>query len=213
MSKVVSLQRLEVRSFTRPGTLMGLALAWSMACGREEPEPDSRPQSEESGQTRPLLTNGSFESGPLVGEGGQFVTLFAGSGELPGWSISGGGIDYVFSMWRGAEGSRSIDLSALSEGSISQTLDNLKPGVAYTVHFWMAGNGDCSPPAKQLRVEADDQKEDFTFDTTGRTALQMGWTRYNFTFRPKTPSPLLTFRSMTGSRCGPALDDIELSAP
>lgn len=192
---------------------MGLMLVFSVACGRDEPEAPPPVQSEESGQTRQVLLNGSFEAGPLHGENGQFFTLPAGSGELPGWTISGGGIDYVFTQWRGADGSRSIDLSALSAGAISQPLEHLKPGVTYTVHFSLAGNGDCAPTAKQLRVEADARQQDFTFDTTGRTALHMGWTRHHFDFTASTSRTLLTFRSLTDSRCGPALDDIELSTP
>lgn len=192
---------------------MGLMLVCHMACGRDEPEAPPPAQSEESAQTRPVLLNGSFETGPLDGESGQFVTLSAGSGKLPGWTISGGGVDYVFTHWQGADGSRSIDLSALSAGAISQPLEHLKPGVTYTVHFSLAGNGDCAPTAKQLRVEADAQQQDFTFDTTGRTALHMGWTRHHFAFTSRTANTLLTFRSLTDSRCGPALDNIELMTP
>jgi choice-of-anchor C domain-containing protein len=162
---------------------------------------------EEPGQVRQsLLTNGSFESGPATSS--QYVPLSPGSTAIPGWTISGGGIDYITTFWLAADGSKSIDLSSGTAGAISQTFLTT-PGYGYAVYFTLAGNPYAAGTrVKRLRVEVAGVTREFTFDTTGRTGSNMGWQTYSFYFAATSSSTTLTFRSLTYESGGPALDNV-----
>lgn len=144
-----------------------------------------------------------FENGPV--STGSFVTLNAGSTALPGWTISRGGVDYISTFWQSAEGQRSIDLNALSPGSISACVLG-KPGEFYTISFRMAGNTEAPPAVKRMSVEANGYYQEYEFDTTGRSTTAMGWTQYFFTYRASALTTTLTFSSLTNGTGGPALD-------
>lgn len=154
------------------------------------------------------FTNGSFETGPAPG---SFVTLGTGNTNITGWTVGGGGVDYIGSYWQAQDGSRSLDLSATSSGSISQTFDTILNQV-YSVSFWMAGNPAGSPSVKTLRVSAAGSQQDYTFDVTGRTTSNMGWQENEFSFLATSTSTTLTFASLTNTSFGPALDNVSVEA-
>ena len=77
------------------------------------------------------FTNGSFEIGPATG---TFTTLGTGNTSITGWTVGGSGVDYIGSFWQAQDGSRSLDLSALGAGSVSQTFDTILNQV-YLVNF------------------------------------------------------------------------------
>src|SRR5688572_18224503 len=78
------------------------------------------------------ITNGGFESGTNPG---AFTTVAAGGTNITGWTVGGNGVDYIGTYWTASEGGRSIDLSALNAGSVSQVLNGLTIGQEYTVTF------------------------------------------------------------------------------
>jgi hypothetical protein len=85
------------------------------------------------------------------------------------------------------------------------------------VSFQYAGNPDGGPSTKffHTQVNAVDV-QGYTFDSSGRSAKNMGWTGGSFTFRAMTPSTSLAFVSDTPGCYGPTLDDVhvsELAAP
>ncbi len=154
------------------------------------------------------ITNGSFESG--TDPGSTFITLGAGSTAITGWTVGGAGIDYIGGYWQAGSGSRSLDLSAVDAGSISQTLSGLTVGTNYQVSFLMAGNVDGS--TKTMNVAVDSVSQNYTFDTAGKSYQDMGWAPMTFNFTATSSTPTLTFTSLENSSQGPALDDVSVTA-
>ncbi len=154
--------------------------------------------------------NGGFET-PNAGSVSTYQTLQAGSTLLQGWSIDAGDLDLIEgSFWAHAEGTQSLDLNGVAAGAISRLL-NTTVGETYEVSFAMAANSVCAPTIKTLEVEAADQRGSFQFDASGRSYGNMGWQSMRFAFRAVGDSTRLTFRSLVGGSCGPALDDVRLA--
>jgi choice-of-anchor C domain-containing protein len=148
--------------------------------------------------------------------GSGFATLGAGNTDLTGWSIGGAGIDYVGSYWVPAGGNFSIDLDALSAGSIFQTISTVA-GQAYTVSFDLAGNPDGAPIVKLAIADATGLPgAAYLFDTTGKTKTNMGWTTFTYDFIAQSNSTTLTFSNSNQAGFltpyGAALDNISISS-
>ncbi|MDP3852936.1 choice-of-anchor C family PEP-CTERM protein [Phenylobacterium sp.] len=159
-----------------------------------------------------VIVNGSFETGVPIPAGG-FVSLAAlDSTSISGWTVGGGGVDYVGTYWEAADGERSVDLSMLSEGSVAQTITTVA-GVTYKVSFALAGNPD-GPDEGKIAVTSISgslpQIDIFTV-TPAHTRASMGWTYYDYTFTAFDTSSTLVFASATDSPYGPALDNISIS--
>jgi choice-of-anchor C domain-containing protein len=163
-----------------------------------------------------ILVNGSFESATVSPDG--FRTLQPGDASISGWVVVGASIDYIGTFWQASDGQRSLDLDGTptGPGGISQTFTTI-PGVQYFVSFDMAGNPQrgfqTGPVVKPMRVSADGQSKEFTFDTTGRSFSNMGWMHFSWTFTADNLSATLEFRSLTtSSASGPALDNVSVIA-
>jgi len=152
-----------------------------------------------------LIRNGSFEEGPGTR---AFLNLAGGSTALPGWVVTGEGIDLVGpGYWQSADGTYAIDLdgSARSrttpphvKGGIAQTFATT-PGKRYRVTFDLAGNPNRPPSKKPMRIKAAGQSMDFLFDATGKTGRNMGWIPTTWTFTATGDSTTLEFTSLTES--------------
>jgi choice-of-anchor C domain-containing protein len=157
---------------------------------------------------------GGFDNGAATG---NVTAMGAGSTGLPGWTIGGGGIDYVYTTYfQAASGSNySLDLNNWSPGSISQSFDT-QPGVQYKVGFSLSGNPYCGASSvKSVRVTAADIKnQDYHYDMAayGTTAADMKWVRQQFIFTANSATTTLTFTSLSNGACGPALDSVTVSA-
>lgn len=162
--------------------------------------------------------NGGFELGPSAPVNfcvvcgapyiGTFFTPFAG---IPGWTVTEGSIDIIFSPgWAPSEGARSIDLDGLSGGTLAQTFDTI-PGTSYEVSFDLAANFYAGSTIKSLLVTAPGFSQIYTFDSTGSTALDMGWRTETFEFVAVGSSSSLSFDSQTNSAFGAALDNVRVS--
>ena len=143
---------------------------------------------------------------------GSFDTLTAGSNAIAGWTVGAGGIDWIGSLWQHADGDRSIDLSATSAGSIFQDITGLTVGTGYDISFALAGNRQGNPTVKTVNVSVGDENEDFTFDTTGKTFVAMGWVMQSFRFTADDTTERLTFISLNNTAYGPALDNVSIAA-
>jgi choice-of-anchor C domain-containing protein len=168
------------------------------------------------------IVNGGFESSTLTpAEAAQmtsqgFATLSAGNTDLTGWSIGGAGIDYIGSYWTPAGGTHSIDLNALSAGSIFQTVATVV-GQTYQVSFDLAGNPDGAPIVKLAIADATGLPgAAYLFDTTGKTKTNMGWTAFTYDFTADSTATTLTFSNSNQSGFttpyGAALDNISISS-
>jgi choice-of-anchor C domain-containing protein len=166
----------------------------------------------------PAIINGSFEA---PGAPGSFSTLSAGDTSITGWTVGGGGIDYIGNYWTASNGNSSLDLNGFNPGSISQTLTGLTVGAKYQISFDMAGNPDGNPTNKSLDVALDGiTAYSATFDVSGHSNGAMGWATNTFDFTATGTSQLLAFVSTTTQDSGngtypfafgPALDNVNLT--
>jgi len=155
-----------------------------------------------------VIRNASFESaGVDPGEGHSFLP--GDSTAITHWTVGGAGIDYLGGAWPPAEGRRSLDLNGPGSGSIRQVMDTSR-WPRYLVTFSLAGNPDGGPAVKSLRVYAGSQFQDFTFDITGKSKANMGWTVKSWTFLASAASTTLEFRSLTSGPYGPLLDKVRV---
>jgi choice-of-anchor C domain-containing protein len=155
------------------------------------------------------ITNGSFELGTNPG---SFAQQSAGSTNITGWDVGPDGVDYIGTYWAASEGSRSLDLSAIGSGSVSQQLNGLTAGQQYTVSFDLAGNPDGGPVTKSLAVSAGGITSLYSFDATGANRSAMGWVTHTFVFVATATTDTLAFLSSTGTSFGPALDNVTIAA-
>jgi len=156
---------------------------------------------------RASITNGSFEIGPADG-----TTLYDGSTAITGWTVIGS-VDYLGNYWTASDGFFSLDLCGVGPGGIQQAIATV-PGQHYLVQFDMAGNPDDGPNPKwlELTVGAGSQQATFSFDTTGRTRDNMGWTTEDWTFVANADTTTLTLMSINNDGVfGPALDNVRLT--
>ena len=131
-----------------------------------------------------MVRNGSFETASV--DPGEH--LVSGSTAIAHWTVGDAGIDYR-GDWQAAEGRRSLDLNYLGPGSIRTSFTTINQGQAYLVTFAMAGNPGGAQGIKRLRVTAGDQSQEFSFDTTGKSTDNMGWTNKSLIFTLLTPDP------------------------
>jgi choice-of-anchor C domain-containing protein len=152
------------------------------------------------------FANGSFELGPTPG---SFLSLSTGDTSIAGWTTTGGSIDYIGSYWTASAGSRSVDLNNTSPGGIQQTFTTVASH-QYQVSFDYAGNMDLGPALKTFGVTVDSFSDNYSFDTTGHSKTNMGWTTATFTFVADDVSATLAFASTTSGACGPTLDNVQV---
>src|SRR5438067_1410988 len=164
-----------------------------------------------------------FQNGS-VGLGGSPCNTFnipAGSTVITGWTVSIGNIDWEGAPvsacgWQASNGNNSLDLVGTAGiGGIQQTFDTV-PGTTYQVSFDMAGNYGAPPVIKPLAVTINGVTTNFTFDTTGRSFNNMGWTTHTLTFVAATTSSTINFVSdVTASggtlNAGAALDNVQIA--
>jgi choice-of-anchor C domain-containing protein len=125
--------------------------------------------------------------------------------------VSLGNINVVgSSLWKAADGKRSLDLNGSVPGAISQTFKTRK-GQKYRVTFGLAG-ATAGPTEKKLQVIAAGQIKEFTFDITGKTPNDMGWVSKTWEFTAKADRTTIEFVSLTEGDAGPALDDVVVVA-
>jgi choice-of-anchor C domain-containing protein len=166
-----------------------------------------------------FFQNGSFELG--IANIGQFTTLNAGdNASITGWTVGTGNIDYIGTYWTSVDGNRSLDLNGLVPGSIFQTFD-VVTGQTYQVTFDIAGNPAGGPTLKTLTTSTNETIVLPSFNTTGKTLANMGWTPVSFNFTATGPTETLTFLSTTTTDSGvnglptafgPALDNVSVTA-
>jgi len=163
-----------------------------------------------SGAGAVSITNGSFETGPVVLAQG-FTTLSAGDTSITGWTVGGPvGVDYIGSYWVAEDGTHSIDVAGSGDGSLSQSIAT-NAGYRYQVTFWLAANPDGPPPTKILDVDTGGPATAYTFPIGSNTKTSMGWTQETYDFTATSATTVLTFASDVQSNYGPALDNVSIS--
>jgi len=173
-----------------------------------------------------LVENGSFETyayDPLPSAG--FVGLPGDSEALTGWTVVGSGsrvVDYIGLRFDTPYGDRSVDLDGyylnqIGNGGITQDIATVAGGV-YELSFALAGNPEAGPSLKTMTVSAGNMVDVlFSFDTTGYTMQNMGWTTESLTFTALSGTTTLLFQSTTNAPgypigYGPMLDNVSVVA-
>jgi choice-of-anchor C domain-containing protein len=164
--------------------------------------------------------NGSFELGGVVPC--NTFNVPAGSTLITGWTVSVGNIDWEGPPptcgWLASNGSASLDLvgtGAGGIGGIQQTFDTV-PGTTYQLSFDLAGNYAAPPVVKPLAVTVNGVTTNYTFDTTGRGLLTMGWTTKTLTFVAGSTTSTINFVSDVSAsggtlNAGAALDNVQVT--
>jgi len=161
--------------------------------------------------------NGSFE----LGYSGNTVDLINGpdSASIPGWSVAAGGsIELVGSgTWAASSGKYSLALDGNSPGAVAQTFATTA-GQAYTLNFDLAGDyrHSCNGSnVKTVLVTAGATSQRYTFDTTGKSASNMGWVTNALSFTAAASSTTLTFASQDPGTCnaGAVIDNVRILVP
>jgi choice-of-anchor C domain-containing protein len=151
-----------------------------------------------------LITNGSFELGPH--SGGAFDTLTSPSATIPGWSVTGGSVDWINWYWKASHGSKSIDLAGSSPGAL-ETQFNTMAGEEYIVQFDMAGNPDNSNDKSLIAVVTGSTT--FNFSQGANTKQNMGWETKSFMITGTGgPMPLVFQENSALGVYGAALDNV-----
>jgi choice-of-anchor C domain-containing protein len=156
------------------------------------------------------IVNGSFEDGSI--DPGVFTTLNAGDTSITGWLVGGAGVDYIGSYWQASDGSRSVDLSALGAGTLSQILTGLTIGETYQVSFDLAGNPDGGSSTKVAVVTDGTTTTSYDFLQGSHSKAAMGWESHTFSFKATGANATLTFASDEDTAYGPALDNVSITS-
>lgn len=158
-----------------------------------------------------LLRNGSFEVWGSIPQAYNFHTF--DDRPIGAWFVRGGSVDLVGpGQAKAKDGQQFVDLNGNSgqPGALQQII-RTNPSRRYKVGFWLAGNP--RPPAvKELEVTFGTVTKRFSFDATGRTNDDLGWTHHEFEADPDCGnSTTLTFQSLTEGDSGPNIDAVTLT--
>ena len=129
--------------------------------------------------------NGNFQRGNVANTCNHF-DLPVGSTLIHRWSVSVGTVDWESPPPCGwatpGRPKNSIDLVGQAcVGGIQQTFDTI-PGGSYRLSFGLAGNYGAPPVIKPLAVTVNGVTSNFVFDTTGKSAFNMGWVSKSIDF-------------------------------
>lgn len=167
-----------------------------------------------------LLISGKVSAAPFQNGSFEIFTCTLSSstqqldnGEtcLTGWIVDDNNVDLTdYTYWQPSDGKFSLDLNGRDTGSVEQTFDTI-PNVQYIVYFDMAGNYTGGSTVKHMCVSATGTSPQcYTFDTTGKSANNMGWTTMQYTFQAVGSSTTLDFYSTDSGYQGPALDNVRV---
>ena len=154
------------------------------------------------------LANGSFEAGAHSDNGSGFQQLNAPNASITGWTVDAGSVDWIGTYWPAQEGSKSIDMSGVEAGTLSQTFATTI-GNTYDVSFQLSGNPEGDPAVKTLEVSATGGTVGlYSYDVTANDLTHMNWRPETYSFLATSASTTLSFVSTTAGAFGPAIDNV-----
>ena len=153
------------------------------------------------------VINGSFEQGVTFNNALPLYAVDATS--ITGWTVASGDMDYIDSTrWQAGAGNRCLDLSGYGAGTIQQVVNGFTAGQNYQLTFLMAGNPEDGPAIKSLQASIGSATQTFSFDITGFSGANMGWSPRTLNFTATSPAMTLAFTSLVNGWAGPALDNV-----
>jgi choice-of-anchor C domain-containing protein len=157
----------------------------------------------------PVLTDG-FEQ-PVVPR--SSLGLAAGRA-FGAWTVTKGNVDLVTTdLWTPVEGRQSLDLDGNVPGAVARTFRST-PLLTYRISYALAGNYVAAPTVKTGEVRVNGKLvQRMSFDTTGKSRNNMGFTRHTAFVLAKGVSMRLEFASTTtpGGH-GPVIDDVRVDS-
>ncbi|QEL14866.1 fibro-slime domain-containing protein [Limnoglobus roseus] len=165
------------------------------------------------------LRNGGFETlAPGVTNPNQsyYNVTAAMPAFFDGWAVTDGNVDWIADAgpysWLAAGGDYSLELNGSpGTGRVAQTIDTI-PGATYEVTYSYAGNTYGGGLRHARALVNGVEVESIVFDTTGRSATDMGWTAGSFQFVAAGTATTLAFEGQDGSSgAGIALDDVAVA--
>ncbi len=159
------------------------------------------------------IVNGSFEDGVALPDGG-FTTLDTGdTTSITGWTVLTAGIDYIGTYWQASNGSRSLDLSAMTSGGVMQTINDLVVGQHYRVSFDVSANSGGELGTKRILVsESDGIAESRWYELTAANSnSNMLYQTFTYDFIAGHTFGDLQFRSEEFNPYGTVLDNVSIS--
>lgn len=147
-----------------------------------------------AGAATPTIANGGFED-PSISPN-VYRTLPSGE-TIGAWKVTNGSVDILHTRFRqAAEGDQLVDLNGLEPGTIEQSFDTL-PLTKYIVTFSVAGDPDYQGVSSaRMKVNGKTVKN-FSFDSTGKTATDMGYKTVTGSFTASGFSSTLAFEALT----------------
>lgn len=195
----------------RVGRLMTIVALILLALGSVPTQAATEYETSPSGTVN-LVKDGGFEE-PLVPSGSSFTEWNAGQ-VMGAWFVAAGNVDLERDPpgWQPAEGAQSVDMNGDTPGTIYQDIPTT-PGRSYLLRFAIAGNTSCAPNLKTMQVSwSGAVVATVTFDDTGDTSTNMGWTFKTYEVSAATSTTQLQFASLTqNSWCGPTLDAVSVT--
>ena len=158
------------------------------------------------------IVNGSFEDGVVLPDGG-FTTLATGdTTSLPGWEVLSQGIDYIGTYWQAAEGTRSLDLSALTAGGVMQRVTGFEVGKHYRITFSLSANpGETTRPKRILVSATGGSPRIYDYANTTNSNGDMMYETHTYDFIAGGPTQNVQFRSEELNPYGPVLDNVSIA--
>jgi len=185
----------------------------AIAENRDTERPHAPPQVDESpieAIAKSLISNGGFERRASGTPPAYIESLQPGNLDLAGWEIVDGSIDWIGpARWSAARGECCLDIDA--PGTIRQVVKTI-PGQEYVLQFRMAGNVETEPALKHLNVQIGSLRRTFSWNATGFTRGNLGWTTRRLAFRAESESTPLAFSngSTEPTASGVALDEVSI---
>jgi choice-of-anchor C domain-containing protein len=156
-----------------------------------------------------LVANGSFEMGTNPGISTDVSA--PNSTAITGWTVEAGSVDYIGSRWTAGDGVRCLDLSGTDAGTISQMISGLTPGQHYRLSFLMAANPEVGSITARLRASIGGASQEFSFQQSGFSTANLGWTEKSLVFTASSASHKLSFTSLNPGWAGAALDRVAMT--
>ena len=167
-----------------------------------------------SGAQAVTLVNGSFENGVAIGAGGSVFLNTGNTTSLTGWRVLSTGVDYVSNAyWNAASGSRSVELSGIGSGGISQRVYGFTPGTKYRMRYSLSANplGPDRSYRATVSVTGGTAQIVSYLETAANTPTNMLYQRYFYDFTASQASQLVQFRSLGAGQFGAVLDNVSIS--
>jgi uncharacterized protein DUF642 len=160
-----------------------------------------------------LLTDGDFSGAPWPG---ILKTYSAGQEFAPDWRVTEATIDLNGTYFQTPNGLCSVDLDGTpGYGAVRHKHIPTTVGQAYTVSFLFSGNGGGPPFVKHMRIRADFQYRNYSWDVRHSHDAQHGqWQQESWIFTARGPGTWLTFDSLdeSGGQDGCVVADVVLTA-